>query len=113
MPYIGQGISSAQASENIARWNKRELPVLAVHPASCSHGLNLQYGGHHVAWLTLPWSLDGYKQTVERIDRRGQTHPVFSHHITAKDTIDQRVSEALVAKDEAQNKLIAAIRQLG
>jgi len=113
VPYIGQGISSAQASENIARWNKRELPVLAVHPASCSHGLNLQYGGHHVAWLTLPWSLDGYKQTVERIDRRGQTHPVFSHHITAKDTIDQRVSEALVAKDEAQNKLIAAIRQLG
>jgi hypothetical protein len=103
VPYIGQGISSAQASENIARWNKRELPVLALHPNSASHGLNLQYGGHHVAWLTLPWSLDGYKQTK----------PVFSHHILAKDTIDQRVSAALVEKDEAQNKLIAAIRQLG
>jgi len=112
VPYLGQGVSSAQASENIDRWNKRELPVLAIHPNSASHGLNLQYGGHHIAWLALPWSLDGYKQSVERLDRRGQVAPVFSHHILARDTIDERVSAALVEKDEAQNKLIAAIRKL-
>lgn len=112
VPFLGQGVSGAVAADHIARWNKRELPVLALHPNSASHGLNLQYGGHHIAWLALPWSLDGYKQTVERIDRRGQTAPVFSHHIMARDTIDQKVSEALVAKDEAQNKLIAAIRKL-
>lgn len=112
VPYLGQGVSSAQATENIDRWNKRELPVLALHPNSASHGLNLQYGGHHIAWLALPWSLDGYKQSVERLDRRGQTAPVYSHHILARDTIDERVSSALVAKDEAQNKLIEAIRKL-
>lgn len=112
VPYIGQGVSAAVANENIDRWNKRELPVLAVHPASVSHGINLQYGGHHIAWLALPWSLDGYKQSVERLDRRGQTHPVFSHHILARDTIDQRVSLALVEKDDAQNKIIEAIRKL-
>lgn len=80
---------------------------------SMSHGVNLQYGGHHVAWLALPWSLDAYKQSVERLDRRGQTKPVYSHHILARDTIDQKVSAALVEKDEAQNKLIAAIRKIG
>jgi hypothetical protein len=112
VPFLGQGVSGAVAADHIAKWNKRELPVLALHPNSASHGLNLQYGGHHIAWLALPWSLDGYKQTVERIDRRGQTQPVFSHHIMARNTIDQKVSEALATKDEAQNKLIAAIRKL-
>lgn len=113
VPYLGQGVSAATVTDHIERWNKRELPVLALHPNSASHGLNLQYGGHHIAWLALPWSLDGYKQSVERIDRRGQTQPVYSHHILARDTIDQRVSVALVEKDEAQNRLIAAIRKIG
>lgn len=112
VPSLGQGVSAADATSHIDRWNKRELPVLALHPNSASHGLNLQYGGHHIAWMALPWSLDGYKQTVERLDRRGQTQPVYSHHILARDTIDQKVSAALVEKDDAQNKLIAAIRKL-
>jgi hypothetical protein len=113
VPYLGQGVSAAVATDTIERWNKREVPVMAAHPASMSHGVNLQYGGHHVAWLALPWSLDAYKQSVERLDRRGQTRQVYSHHILARDTIDQKVSAALVEKDEAQNKLIAAIRKLG
>jgi SNF2 family DNA or RNA helicase len=113
VPYLGQGVSAAAATDTIERWNKREVPVMAAHPASMSHGVNLQYGGHHVAWLALPWSLDAYKQSVERLDRRGQTQQVYSHHILARDTIDQKVSAALVEKDEAQNKLIAAIRKIG
>lgn len=113
VPYLGQGISSTEANNTIDRWNKRELPVMAAHPASMSHGVNLQYGGHHVAFLALPWSLDGYKQSVERLDRRGQVAPVYVHHIKARDTIDDRVSAALIEKDDAQNALIAAIRKLG
>ena len=112
VPYIGQGVSSAVANDNITRWNKRELPAMAVHANSASHGLNLQYGGHHICHLALPWGLDPYKQLNERIDRRGQTHLVYGHHIVARDSKDQDVSSALVEKDEAQNKLIAAIRKL-
>jgi len=110
VPFIGQGVSAAVANDHIARWNKRELPVLALHPNSASHGLNLQYGGHHIAWLALPWSLDAYKQTVERIDRRGQVAKVYSHHIVALDSKDQDVAEALVRKDADQAAIIAAIR---
>jgi len=112
VPCLGQSVSAAEATDYINRWNKREIPVLAAHPASMSHGVNLQYGGHHVAFLALPWSLDAYKQSVERLDRRGQTQPVYSHHILARDTIDQKVSAALVEKDDAQNRLIAAIRRI-
>lgn len=112
VPYIGQGVSSAVANDNITRWNKRELPAMAVHANSASHGLNLQYGGHHICHLALPWGLDPYKQLNERIDRRGQTHLVYGHHIVARDSKDQDVSQALMDKDEAQNRLIAAIRKL-
>lgn len=113
VPYIGQGVSSAVANENIARWNKRELPAMAVHANSASHGLNLQYGGHHICHLALPWGLDPYKQLNERLDRRGQTHPVYGHHIVARDSKDQDVSQGLMEKDVDQTRLIAAIRAIG
>jgi SNF2 family DNA or RNA helicase len=74
--------------------------------------LNLQYGGHHIAWLALPWSLDAFKQSCERVDRRGQTQNCYSHHILARDTIDQKVSDVLVQKNADQNRIIAAIRSL-
>lgn len=113
VPYIGQGLSAAKAAENIDRWNKREYPVMAVHAASASHGLNLQYGGHHICHLALPWGLDPYKQLNERLDRRGQTSPVFGHHIVARDSKDRDVSDGLMMKNADQETLIAAIRKLG
>lgn len=112
VPYLGQGVSAAQASENIARWNKRELPVLAIHPNSASHGLNLQYGGHHICFMALPWGYDPFKQTTERIDRRGQTRNCYGHHIIARQTIDQKVSDVLADKGASQQKIITAIRSV-
>mgnify|MGYP006921285614 CR=1 FL=1 len=112
IPTIGKTVSSAQANETIARWNKRELSALAAQTSSISHGLNLQYGGHHVCHYALPWGLDPYKQFNERVDRRGQTHLVYGHHIVAANSKDQDVSQGLMDKDADQNKLIAAIRKL-
>ncbi len=114
VPYIGQGVSSAVANDNIAKWNKREFPAMAVHANSASHGLNLQYGGHHICHLALPWGLDPYKQLNERLDRRGQTFPVvYGHHIVARNSKDQDVSDGLMLKDVDQNAVLAAIRKLG
>jgi hypothetical protein len=110
VPYLGQGVSAATAASHIERWNRRELSVLALHPNSASHGLNLQYGGHHICWLTLPWGLDPYLQTNERIDRRGQEHACFGHHIIALNSKDQQVSDALLDKNVEQQKIIRAIR---
>lgn len=112
VPYLGAGASSAAAGSAIARWNKRELPVLALHPASAGHGIQLQFGGSHICWYTCPWDLEGFIQTNGRIDRQGQTRACYAHHIVARDTIDQRVSEALAAKDAEQLGIIKAIRAL-
>lgn len=35
-------------SEDITKWNKGEIPVALIHPASAGHGLNLQEGGCHL-----------------------------------------------------------------
>ena len=112
VPFLGQGVTAATAASHIERWNKRELPALALHPFSASHGVNLQYGGHHICWLALPWGLDPYIQTNERIDRRGQEHACFGHHIVTRNSKDQDVSTALIEKKGDQDALIAAIRHV-
>ena len=48
----------------IEEWNKGKIKILLAHPASAGYGLNLQDGGHIMAWYGLPWSLEQYLQAV-------------------------------------------------
>lgn len=112
VPYLGQGVSALKAKENVDRWNKRELPVMALHWLSAGHGVNLQAGGSHVGWVSLPWALEGYQQLNGRVNRQGQTRKCYGHHIVVKDSTDQRVSDALLMKDADQAAVIAAIRTI-
>jgi SNF2 family DNA or RNA helicase len=79
----------------IERWNRGEVELLLVHPKSAGHGLNLQHGGCHMVFLSLPWSLELYEQTVGRLHRGGQTHDVWVYVILADKTIDERIWAAL------------------
>lgn len=97
--------------ESIARWNKGELPVALIHPASAGHGLNLQSGGNTLVWFGLTWSLELYQQTVARLWRQGQTaETVVIQHIITKGTIDERIIRALSQKDMTQAALIDAVK---
>jgi SNF2 family DNA or RNA helicase len=97
--------------ESIAKWNRGELPVALIHPASAGHGLNLQSGGSALIWFGLTWSLELCQQTCARLWRQGQqSETVTVHHIIARDTIDERVMKALAAKDRTQSALIDAVR---
>lgn len=97
--------------EDIRRWNSGEYPVMLIHPASAGHGLNLQGGGSTIAWFSLPWSLELYTQTVDRLFRQGQkSRTVSVIHITAKGTIDGRIAKALKDKDDTQAALIDAVK---
>ena len=97
--------------EDIRRWNAGEIPVALIHPASAGHGLNLQQGGSTIVWYSLPWSLELYTQTVDRLFRQGQQAETVSViHITAKDTIDGRIVRALKDKDSTQAALIEAVK---
>lgn len=105
------GVSGARAAEIEAAWNRGELPVLLVHPASAGHGLNLQgAGASHICWFSKPWDLEQYEQTIRRILRQGSTADrVVCHALVVRGTVDDLVEEALTAKDTTQKKLLAAL----
>lgn len=96
---------------SIGKWNKGEIPVALIHPASAGHGLNLQSGGNTLIWFGLTWSLELYQQTVARLWRQGQTaETVIVEHIIMAGTIDERVMKALELKDDTQSALIDAVK---
>jgi len=82
----------------IERWNEGKVELLLVHPKSAGHGLNLQHGGCHMVFVSLPWSLELYEQTVGRLHRGGQPHAVWVYVMITEKTIDERIWAALHEK---------------
>lgn len=104
-------VEKLDSDASIAKWNKGEIPVALIHPASAGHGLNLQSGGNTLIWFGLTWSLELYQQTVARLWRQGQTAgTVVVEHIITAGTIDERVMKALELKDNTQSALIDAVK---
>lgn len=97
--------------DTISRWNKGEIPVALIHPASAGHRLNLQSGGSTLVWFGITWSLELYQQTVARLYRQGQTVKiVVVQHLITQGTIDHRILNALKQKDKTQAALIEAVK---
>jgi len=103
-------VTALHSAEAIRRWNAGKIPVAAIHPAAAGHGLNLQTGGSTLVWFGLTWSLELYQQTNARLWRQGQKDTVVIHHLITKGTIDERVLQALQAKETGQDALIEAVR---
>ena len=82
----------------VERWNAGQIELLLVHPKSAGHGLNLQFGGSKIVFLSLPWSLELYEQTIGRLHRSGQKHPVWVYAVICNKTIDERIWAALYDK---------------
>ncbi|GEQ22105.1 DEAD/DEAH box helicase [Clostridium butyricum] len=97
-------------SKDIEAWNKGEVPIMLVHPASAGHGLNLQFGGNIIVWFGLTWSLELYQQANARLYRQGQQQSVVVNHIIAKGTIDEDVMRALENKEVGQEALLQAVK---
>jgi len=111
VPVIAGGTSAKQGSEYIRQWNSGEIPLLLCHPASLSHGVNLQAGGHLLIWYGLTWSLEQYVQLTGRLYRQGQKNGVIVHHLVMKGTVDEAVMTALARKDTSQKDLLRALKE--
>lgn len=97
-------------SGDIAKWNKGDMAIALCHPASAGHGLNLQSGGCTIIWFGVTWSLELYQQANARLWRQGQKKTVIINHILTRQTIDERVMQALDNKDTGQKALIEAVK---
>ena len=96
---------------SMKKWNRGELPVALIHPASAGHGLNLQSGGSTIVWFGITWSLELYQQTVARLYRQGQSSgTVTVIHILTEGTVDEKIMKALADKDSTQSALIDAVK---
>ncbi|MBQ0070653.1 MAG: DEAD/DEAH box helicase, partial [Spirochaetales bacterium] len=103
-------VREIRTEKDINDWNKSEIPVAIIHPASAGHGLNLQQGGSTLVWFGLTWSLELYMQTNARLHRQGQKETVIIHHIITCGTVDEKVMEALKKKEGIQDALMEAVK---
>ena len=110
---FGADVHTVKECGFVERWNKGELPILAAHPDSIGHGLNLQAGGHIAVWLSLPWSSEAWQQSNKRLARSGQKGAVQIHMIMAEDSIDGRVYDSLLGKVDAQQRLLDYLKEEG
>ena len=94
----------------IDRWNAGKIAVLLAHPKSAGHGLNLQFGGCHMVFLSLPWSLELYEQTIGRLHRSGQTHDVWVYVLLTNDTVDEKIYDALHDKKSLSQLAMEALK---
>ena len=96
-------------SSTIDRWNAGHIEMLAVHPQSAGHGLNLQ-GQSKMVWLTLPWSLELYEQAVGRLHRSGQRSDVWNYVLMTEKTVDEQIWKALKDKRSVSDIALEALK---
>jgi hypothetical protein len=94
----------------IERWNAGKIELLLAHPKSAGHGLNLQFGGCHMVFLSLPWSLELFEQTIGRLHRSGQTHDVWVYILQTEGTVDEKIYDALHDKKSLSQLAMEALQ---
>ena len=103
-------VTTLEDDSAIERWNAGQVRLLAVHPKSAGHGLNLQHGGCHIVFLSLPWSLELYEQTIGRLHRSGQQRPVWCYVFLTEKTVDQKIWTALHTKQDISTIAMEALK---
>lgn len=120
LPHLGKGVSHKRKLTFIDAWNRQELHMLALHPASAGHGLNLQLGGaSNIAFLTLPWSGGLYEQVCGRLARRGRpampddvTDQIMVHTALNDNTVDWYAYDVLNGKRAGMKSFLGKMYDL-
>jgi hypothetical protein len=112
VPALGGSAPAREAKHLIAAWNAGALPLLAFHPASAGHGLNLQFGGSRMAWLSPSWSAELTEQAIARIYRPGQSRHVTIHVCIAAGTVDEMKRDRVLGKMSAQEAFRRHLEQV-
>jgi SNF2 family DNA or RNA helicase len=102
--------SYARTVDSIDDWNAGRVRLLCLHPKSAGHGLNLQHGGYHLVWLSLPWSLELFEQANGRLHRSGQRHDVWCYVMLANQTVDEKIWAALHSKQAVSDIAMESLK---
>jgi SNF2 family DNA or RNA helicase len=111
VPILAGGTSNKMANKYIKDWNEGTIPLLLCHPASISHGVNLQAAGHILLWYGMTWSPEQYRQLIGRLFRQGQKNTVIVHHLIVPRTIDTAILKAQSVRDADQKTVLEYLRK--
>ena len=110
--YLGERYPDATVGlpDSLDAWSAGDIPMLCVHPMSCSHGLNLQYGSHIGVYYSMPTSHDQWFQSWGRLHRRGQPHQVSIVRLERENSIEQDIYDMVLAKDDRLETFLKRMR---
>jgi len=104
------GVPSFEVSgrrKDLAEWTEG---VLAVQIQAGGLGLDLTLARYAI-YYSLGFSLGDYSQSMARLHRPGQTHPVEYIHILASGTVDEMVMEALANRKAVIEHILTQARR--
>jgi hypothetical protein len=101
-----------QNTDDERDWNDGKIPLLALHPQSAAHGVNLQFGGRIMVFYAHQWNLELRLQAIERIGptrqaQAGFNRAVLIYDIIAEKTLDEAVIDRLIGKKSVLDALMA------
>jgi len=97
-------------SDSVEQWNSGKIQLMAIHPASAGHGINLQHGVRIMVWTTSTYNLGQYQQACARLHRMGQDKPVIIYRINIPGTIDSFVWQVIAGKSELQSGIMEILK---
>jgi SNF2 family DNA or RNA helicase len=103
------GIPSFEVSgrrKDLSEWRGG---VLAVQIQAGGLGLDLTRARYAI-YYSLGFSLGDYSQSMARLHRPGQSHPVEYIHILASGTVDETVMEALARREAVVDHILKEVR---
>lgn len=87
---IKGGMKPTEVKAILKKWNTGKLAAIFAQISTVSHGLNLQFGGSHICYFTLPDNYEFYYQSLHRLARPGQkAKQVTIHRIICRYTVDE------------------------
>jgi SNF2 family DNA or RNA helicase len=111
-----RGVVLDSGSKVQTAWNKGQVPLLFVYPASMGHGLNFQEGGNILVFFGHWWDLEKHDQVIERIGpmrqlQAGIDRAVFIYYIVARDTVDEVVIDRHTTKRRVQTAFLEYMKR--
>lgn len=103
-----QGRSCAELSgrvNQLQEWKDGHYDCIAVQIQAGGTGVSL-VRARYCVYYSLGFSLGDYEQSLSRVHRPGQRHPVVFYHLVARNSVDTRIYAALRQKKKIVDYLL-------
>lgn len=98
-------------TKELEAWQGGEAQVLVAQIQAGGVGVDLTRA-RYCAYMSTGFNLGDYEQSLARVHRPGQMHPVTYYHLVAQGTVDEKVGAMLEARSLSVQAVLEAIAAL-